>query len=84
MTGIVSILTSPLRLVLQIAGPSSQVTEVVSILTSPLRLVLRVNTWAKRAGCFCFNPHQPVKAGASRAGVEKMGEWRWFQSSPAR
>ena len=61
----VSILTSPLRLVLPGMYAMTHI-RTVSILTSPLRLVLRR---PDRPGCSSrsgFNPHQPVKAGASR------------------
>ena len=39
----------------------------VSILTSPLRLVLRALVSRKGLDKTSFNPHQPVKAGASLA-----------------
>ena len=79
----VSILTSPLRLVLRPGVRRQRNAHTVSILTSPLRLVLRgrPRTSSLRV---CFNPHQPVKAGAS-INRDLIVPWvNLFQSSPAR
>ena len=69
---VVSILTGPLRPVLPARGISKSAAARVSILTGPLRPVLQYHAALYHRQTSSFNPHRPVKAGAS--GKERTGK----------